>query len=89
MYSDADSGGGAGEKEESKGSESTALLSKSVLGGKEFKPGEEVVLQIVEVRDNDVVVKYASEEKGEEKGEESEAPSQVPESDAEMTSMME
>lgn len=41
----------------------TATLPKSVLGGKEFKPGEEVVLEIVQVNEDSVVVRYATEEK--------------------------
>ena len=37
----------------------TAILPKSILGGKEFKPGEEVMLKIVALHDNDVEVEYA------------------------------
>lgn len=44
----------------------TAELPKAVLGGKEFKPGEEVMLQVVQVNEDSVVVKYASEEHDEE-----------------------
>lgn len=47
--------------EESETEESTALLPKTILGGKEFKPGEEVVLEIVHVYEDEVEVKYASE----------------------------
>jgi hypothetical protein len=39
----------------------TAVLPKSILAGKEFKPGEEVVLKIVAIHDDSVEVKYASE----------------------------
>lgn len=39
----------------------TALLPKSILAGKEFRPGEEVVLKIVRVHDDEVEVEYASE----------------------------
>lgn len=39
--------------------EPTAELPKSILAGKEFKPGEEVILKIVEVRDNSVLVAYS------------------------------
>jgi hypothetical protein len=46
----------------------TAELPKTVLGGKEFKPGEEVMLEIVQVMENSVLVKYASEKGGEEEG---------------------
>lgn len=52
------------QKEETSDNEATAELPKSVLGGKEFKPGEEVVLQVVQVMENSVLVKYASEEGG-------------------------
>lgn len=60
--------GSPGEKEEYG---ETALLPKSILGGKEFKPGEEVVLEIVHIYEDEVEVKYASEEgsKEEEAGE--------------------
>lgn len=60
------------EREEA-GEAATAELPKTVLGGKEFKPGEEVVLQIVQVMDDSVLVKYATEEGG---GEE-EAPAEA------------
>lgn len=39
----------------------TALLPKTVLGGKDFQPGEEVVLEVVHVYEDEVEVKYASE----------------------------
>lgn len=38
----------------------TALLPKSILGGKEFKAGEEVVLKIVKVYGDEVEVEYAT-----------------------------
>src|ERR1035437_4867913 len=44
----------------------TAELPKAVLGGKEFKPGEEVTLQVVQVMEDSVLVKYASEKPDEE-----------------------
>lgn len=53
------------EKTEGEGEAQTAELPKTVLGGKDFKPGEEVVLEIVDVRENSVLVKYASEKGGE------------------------
>lgn len=40
----------------------TAELPKSVLGGKEFKPGEEVVLKVVQVMENSVLVQYATDD---------------------------
>jgi len=50
--------------------EPTALLDKSVLGGKEFNVGDEVVLKIVAMHDKEVTVAYAPEKgKDESKGE--------------------
>lgn len=62
-------------KEEASDSQ-TAELPKAVLGGKDFKPGEEVVLQVVQVMEDSVLVKYATEEKKPE--EEEEAPPEEP-----------
>lgn len=45
----------------------TALLPKSILAGKDFKPGEEVVLKIVRMYEDEIEVEYAHD-----KGEESE-----------------
>lgn len=53
------------ETTEETGDNETAVLPKSVLGGKEFKPGEEVVLEVTQVLEDSVVVKYASESGGE------------------------
>lgn len=39
----------------------TGLISKSLLGGKDFKVGDEVVLEIVAEHGDEVEVKYASE----------------------------
>ena|SRR6185295_13780135 len=41
----------------------TALLPTSILGGKEFKPGDEVVLRIVHMGDGEVEVAYAKDDK--------------------------
>lgn len=68
------------EAESTESDSQTAVLPKGVLGGKEFKPGEEVVLQVVKVNEDSVVVKYASESP-EEHAEESEPepqPAQAP-----------
>lgn len=46
---------------EDKDEGATALLPKSVLGGKEFKVGEEVVLKIVHEYEDEVEVAYATE----------------------------
>lgn len=42
----------------------TALLPKTILGGKDFQPGEEVVLKIVALHDDEVEVSYAPEKSG-------------------------
>lgn len=57
--------GGEGEDQEEKMQGETALLPKSILGGKEFNPGDEVVLKIVGLHDDQVEVEYAAEEKPE------------------------
>jgi hypothetical protein len=48
---------GAGDKQYGE----TAIIPKAILGGKEFKPGEEVVLQVVAIHGDRVEVKYAAE----------------------------
>lgn len=50
---------------EEEGDSQTAEIPKGVLGGKDFKPGEEVVLEVVQVMEDSVLVKYASEKGGE------------------------
>lgn len=48
----------------------TAVLPKSILMGKEFKPGDEIVLKIDRIHDDQVEVSYAPEKKeGAEEGE--------------------
>lgn len=42
----------------------TAIIPKALLAGKEFKPGEEVVFQIVRFHDDSVEIKYATDESG-------------------------
>lgn len=65
----------------------TAVLPKAILAGKEFKPGEEVMLKIVQVNEDSVVVKY-SEPSGEEE-EPPTAPEAVPPAAGGMGPMME
>jgi hypothetical protein len=60
----------------------TALLPKSILAGKEFKLGEEVVLKIVKIYEDEVEVAYA---KGED-SKESEHP-EMDEANSEMDKM--
>lgn len=52
----------------------TALLPKSILAGKEFQPGEEVVLKIVHIYDDEVEVAYATGEESDEKEEGGDSP---------------
>ena len=61
----------------------TALLPKSILAGKEFNVGDEVVLKIVHMYEDEVEVEYA---KGEEK--EPEHKSSMDESMADMGKMV-
>lgn len=60
------------ETDETEGSEPTALIPKSLLAGKEFKPGEEIVLKIVHIYEDEVEVEYAKSEEGEETPQETE-----------------
>lgn len=66
------------DREESKeemdeGDEKTAMLPKSVTGGKDFQVGDEIVLEVVAVHEDELQVKYATEKGGkEEKGKKSE-----------------
>lgn len=58
-------------EEMDEGDEKTAMLPKSVTGGKDFQVGDEIVLEVVAVHEDDLQVKYASEKGGkEEEGEE-------------------
>lgn len=60
----ADEGDGADESSEGEGK--TALIPKSLLGGKEFKVGDEVVLKITHEYEDEVAVEYAPEKPAEE-----------------------
>lgn len=58
------------EPKDKDGSDSqTAVLPMSVLGGKQWKPGDEIMLEIVQMNEDGAVVKYASEKGGEEEPE--------------------
>lgn len=63
---------------ESASDSNVATLPKQVLGGKEWKPGEEIVLKIVQVNDNGVVVTYAPEKGSEEEEPHEETPAAAP-----------
>lgn len=59
----------------------SAVLPKSILAGKEFKPGDEVVLRIDSIHGDEVMVSYAPEKGGDDSmGEEGgeAAPAQAP-----------
>lgn len=70
----------------------TATLPKSILAGKDFKPGEEVVLKIVAIHDDEIEVEYAPSKPAKDEGS---AEEEVgggyggPPSDNEMGGMME
>lgn len=59
----------------------SALIPKSLLMGKEFNPGDEVVLKIVHIYEDEVEVQYAPEEPKEE------GHSEMDEADEEMDKM--
>lgn len=48
------------EKDADEGEGQTALLPRSILAGKTFKPGDELVLKVDEIRGEEIVVSYAS-----------------------------
>lgn len=73
------------ESAESEDSGETAVLPKSICPG--MKPGDEMVLKIVRVHDDQYEVAYAPEPKGE--SEESPEPATMPGDRSEMASMME
>lgn len=82
MYSDAEPAAEEQSEtpaeERSEGEGQTAMLPKSILAGKEFKPGDEVVLKIVAMQDDSVVVEYAPEKGGEYEKPAAEAPASAP-----------
>ena len=67
MYEDAPDEGGTTEKsgmdKEHEEGGPTAVIPKSLLAGKEFKPGEEIMFTINSIHGDEVVISY-SEEKG-------------------------
>lgn len=48
------------ENNDEKGAGESALIPKSLLAGKEFNPGDELVLKIVALHGDDVEVEYAT-----------------------------
>lgn len=75
------------ENEES-GDEQTFVLPKAIAGGKSFKPGDEMVVEIVAEHEDSFEVKYASEAPAEEEPTE-EPQSDMPMKGGMMDSMME
>lgn len=73
---------GTGENDSQDTGGETALLPKSILAGKDFKPGEEVVLKIVRIHDDEVEVQYAPD-----KHEESESEEEPESADSEIDRM--
>lgn len=45
-----------------------AVVPKALLAGKDFKPGDEMVVVIKSIHDDEVVIAYAPEKGGEESG---------------------
>lgn len=60
MYADAAPAEPKAPEGEEESSEPVATIPKALLAGKEFKPGEEVIFEIVSIQDDSVVIKYAS-----------------------------
>lgn len=98
MYSDAPTGGMAakaeGDEEHKEGEEKQYALPKEILEGKKFDVGDEVVLRITAMHDEQIFVTYApakEQEKGKtDEGMAEEAPAGgAGGGDSEMQSMME
>ena len=55
------------DSDEGKDEEQTALVPKSLLGGKDFGVGDEIIFKIVHKYEDEIEVAYASEPKKEDK----------------------
>lgn len=77
--------GAGSESQDSEDVAETALLPKSILAGKDFKPGDELVLEVVHLYDDEVEVKYAS---GESEEDEKTEPEHMMSADQEIDGMM-
>ena len=89
-YSDAPAKAEAAQTDESKTDEGAmeTTIPKSLLMGKDFKVGEEVMFEITAMHGEEVSIKYATGKgSDEEKGEGSEMAA-APKGDGEMSSMM-
>lgn len=56
---DQDKGETTDEKSEDEGAGESAMLPKSILAGKHFDPGDEVVLKVVAIHGDEVEVEYS------------------------------
>lgn len=56
-----DKGETTDEKTEEEGAGESAMLPKSILAGKAFEPGDELVLKVVAMHGDEVEVEYAKE----------------------------
>ncbi len=54
--------------DEGDGMDEEGLLPKSLMAGKDFKPGDEIVLEVTAVHEKDFAVRYAKD-KGKDKSE--------------------
>lgn len=55
------------DKDHDEEGETTALLPKSILAGKKFEPGDEVILKVVRLFEDEVEVEYSHGEDEDEK----------------------
>src|SRR6478672_1653296 len=55
------------EMDKSEDGEQTALIPKTLFAGKDFKVGDDIVLKITHLYDDEAEVKYSSEDKDESK----------------------
>lgn len=56
-------------EDKSEAAPTTDIIDKALLAGKEVKPGDRIILEVVATHGNEVEVKYASEESAEPEGE--------------------
>lgn len=74
------------EQEQTTEEKPTALLPKSILAGQKFEVGDEVVLRITRMMDDQIEVEYSYGD--EKKGDEETPPKEEPMGDPRMASMM-
>lgn len=88
MFSDGD--GAAPEKKEGmeeEGGEATGILPKSLMAGKDFKVGEEIVLKITHIGEDSFEVEYSKGK--DEKSHDDKEPAMAGGGDSGMSGMME